>query len=68
MSDGKIRLTWLESNTSDDLPELIRTLRQGGDQELSEISEVGQPGVLGELRQFLLKDNIVIGDGARHLI
>ena len=67
MTDGQIWLTWLESNTSDDLPELIRTLGQG-DQGSSEISEVARPGVLGELQQFLLKDNIVIGDGARHLI
>jgi hypothetical protein len=68
MSDGQIWLTWLETNTSDDLPELVRTLGHGGDREVSKFFQAGQPEILDQLQTFLLKDNVIIGAGARHLI
>lgn len=68
MNDGQIWLTWLENNGSSDLSDLIEAMHYSGDQELSEISQRSQLGVLGELRQFLMKGDVKIGDAARYLI
>lgn len=68
LEDDKIRLTWLEDNVSGDLSHLIHALRNGQDQESDEIFRGSQLRVLGELRQFLMKDGVRIGDAARYLI
>lgn len=67
-NDGNTWLTWLENHSSSDLSDLIEDMNSGEDGNLSKITDHSQFGVIGELRQFLKKDDVKIGSAARYLI